>query len=494
MIGPEPSLVWGWPRRGLGSNYKITGYTPNAFRDCQSWLIDLGLPSISLTPAEITEATANGYTWQNYGHVSGGYVYGVDLQQNGIARKDTFIHVDDDGRLWRVRLGVSFSGDTATITCTFKRFGEFGNGEQSSQAVFKDVDCDDITPTASPVVEWSIADVKTNGVACLVEVRVVTSGIYKDIYSVIELTPTITSGVADFSAVEIRGGSDTTSTTAEPARNDYAPTVPYVDNGAPCGSPPNGGGTPWYLFGSNSDARYAVSAYYDSTGAARLVRLRSRQFTDMEWGGYTQTDLFTPDGSGCGSYGSTLKLTGVIVSGPQLIIEVDGVELVKFSSLTRNTEEFNCGGVSSICTNYSGGTDCTDLFASSSSIIGSIRLSSSTNIASETVLGFGSGQPSSHTDIINGIRSRTYLLPVSTSTNLIDLSSTVIGTCGAVFAPPSLLALWYKPTGSDVVLSTWAAPMSATYTGSLATVPSVYWAWNRKTNAYTFSILPVCYV
>jgi hypothetical protein len=489
MIGPEPSLVWGWPWRGLGSNYLITGHGGNVFRDCQSWLIDLGLPAISLTAEEATEATANGYTWQNYGHVSGGYVYGVDIQENGSTRKDTFIHVDGDGRLWRARLSVSFSGDTASITCAFKRFGEFGNGEQSSQAVFKDVACAEITPTASPTREWSIADVKTNGAACLVEIRVV-SGSFKDIYSVIELTPTITAGVADFSAVEVFGGEDTTSTASTPGATYYSASSPLITVSTTCGAIDITGspaGPHSFSFGTLTNARYAVSSHYDSSGTASLIRLRQYEIGSISFGGYT-TNVVPPP-SGCGPYTVTRTLTGTIYSGFGFAIEVNGSSVALFKNEQATVTEWASGNGEVYCSGAGCATYSSQSWLNNSTALGGGSLISRTN-----TLGFGSGIPDSISTAINGIRSRTYLLPASTSTNLLDLSSTVIGTCGAVFAPPSLLAFWHKPTGSDVVLSTWAAPISATYTGSLATVPSVYWAWNRKTNAYTFSTLPVCYV
>jgi hypothetical protein len=489
MIGPEPSLVWGWPWRGLGSNYTITGHTGNVFRDCQSWLIDLGLPAISLTAAETTEATANGYTWQNYGHVSGGYVYGVDIQQNGGTRKDTFIHVDGDDRLWRVRLEVSISGDNVDITCRFKPFGEFGYGELTQQTVVKSVSCAEITPTVSPTREWSIADAKTNGAACLVEIRIV-SGSFKDIYSVIELTPTVTAGVADFSAFEVFGGAETTATSSTPSAVYVSPARPSVTLSTACGNIllTAGGGTHNFVYGSLVNRRYAVAAYYDSAGMAHLVRFREADIGSVSFGGYVITEGPTPPG-GCGEYTVSSQLSGTIYSGTSLQIEVDGVAIATFKNEKAVEKLWNSGNGSVYCF----GSECADnggstWFNNPSDLIGG------SDVGTTNTPGFGSGLPNSFTTVINGIRSRTYLAPTSTSTDLIDLSSTVIGTCGAVFAPPSLLAFWYKPTGSDVVLSTWAAPISATYTGSLATVPSVYWAWNRKTNAYTFSTLPVCYV
>ena len=483
MIGPEPSLVWGWPWRGLGSNYKITGYTPNAFRDCQSWLIDLGLPAISLTAEEATEATANGYTWQNYGHVSGGYVYGVDIQENGSTRKDTFIHVDGDGRLWRVRLGIGFSGDTAQISCYFVRFGEFGHGEQATQSFVRDVACAEITPAGDWDKQWTIADVKTNGAACLISIIVLRDEIYKDIYSVIELAPTVTAGVANASAVEIRGGTDTTATASTPATVYEAPTRPSITVSTTCGNIllTAGGQRHTFGFGSLINNRYAVAAYYDSSGLPRLVRLREAEIGNVSFGGYTTT-VIPPDG--CGTYTVTSDLSGTIYSGSALHIEVDGVAIETFKNEQAVEVLWESGNGSVTCF----GAGCASN-AGAAWLSHPIPLQSAETVSQTNTYGFGSGLPSSFSTVINGIRSRGFNAPAFTST-----SFSAGGTCGAVFAPPSLLAFWHKPTGSDVVLSTWAAPISATYTGSLATVPSVYWAWNRKTNAYSFSTLPVCYV
>ena len=169
-IGPSPFHVWGWPWHGLGENYTIPGHTGAVFRDSQSWLLDVGAPAVSLNADEATEAASTGMVWQNYAHISGGCIYGVDLQSNG-DKKNAFIYVDTNGDPYLVRLGLMFDGNDVTVSAQLVRFGRFGAGEYTSFFKNDTVTCEDISlPSEDWTRKWSISDVWTNGSEALITI------------------------------------------------------------------------------------------------------------------------------------------------------------------------------------------------------------------------------------------------------------------------------------------------------------------------------------
>lgn len=169
-IGPSPFHVWGWPWRGLGENYLIGDCASQVFYDGQSWLLDVSAPAVSLTEDEATEETANGWTWQNYAHISGGYIYGHNLQ-SAEDKKNAFIYVDADGNPHLVRLSLSFDENDVTVSAQIVRFGHFGIGEQSIFFKHDTVACEDISlPSEDWTRKWSISDVWTNGSEALITI------------------------------------------------------------------------------------------------------------------------------------------------------------------------------------------------------------------------------------------------------------------------------------------------------------------------------------
>lgn len=264
-IGPSPFHAWGWPWRGLGVDYQITGYAGQVFQDGQSWLLDLGLPAVSLTPEESVEAAVNGWTWQNYGHISGGYLYGHNLQQTA-GKKDTFIYVDGNGDPFKVRVILGFEGgDVVSVQGEFIRFGHFGEGEVPS--FFKaaaNLTCDDITPLGGGETRvWTVEDVWTNGSKALVSIGITyqPNGYpynIKAIYSLIEIqiNGTGQAGIT-LEATEIRGGLETSGTVG-----DGLSPIEYCT-----------GGCNWHDFERTTyTARFA---YYRSNGTPVLFRLKA---------------------------------------------------------------------------------------------------------------------------------------------------------------------------------------------------------------------------
>ena len=117
---------WGWPFHGLiaagtiGSTGQAHAQPLDSLGNGNnvSWLIDYGMPAITLTPDETTYYAGLNMEWRNYALIAGGYVYGTYIGD------ETYIHIDDAGDAWRVALAYSFPAtNTLRITMTIQRFG-----------------------------------------------------------------------------------------------------------------------------------------------------------------------------------------------------------------------------------------------------------------------------------------------------------------------------------------------------------------------------------
>lgn len=441
MIGPSPFHVWGWPWRGLGTDYEITGYDGTAFRDGQSWLIDLGLPAISLTADETAEASAEGYTWQNYTHVSGGYVYGKNLQVSN-SRKDSYIHIDEDGAAWLVRVAVTFpGGDVVDITLTLKPFGFFGAGEASADTYdIEDIACEEITPTGYDVDHWTIEDVWKNGEKAILSLFGVDSG-RKYIHSLIEIT--ITGGTATINpeAAEIMGGEDTTHTAA-----------PYEL--LHCGGP--SGGNACNYTDRTSESWLARFAYYKSDGSAALLRLHK-----------SSSQMHT--GSPCAGTSGPVDYEDILVT--ELLENSTQVLLIVREERTATFDVY--------CQNPSAGwtADFTGFIADNIDMTSATM--SLTSQSDQDICEIGATDFDYTPD---GISLRTYT------------DSGDVHRFGFVRGISNAYALYYIPPVGAVVYSQVITPTGLKAWPAACTSGTLHHAWNRKTGDTAFAADPICYV
>lgn len=298
---PSPGALWGSPWHGLIQSGMI-GATTQAHpqpASCNSWLIDMGLPALSLTPAQLADAALHGYEWRNYALLPGGHVYGKPIGAN------TYIFVDTTLKPWLVALSYSFPvSQTLRLSASIKRFGLFGHGEATPIIKTVDVACQQIE-LVNPVGTYtsrsaSLMDVHTNGSKALVGVFL-ENGV-RDLFSCVELFfsgdgGTDGAGLA-MSAVEIKGQTSLThSQSILDDTIDFTITGGWditFDGELLCPDPPglatfqqvydffdasSTSDPHWIMSFSQIFARYA---YYDQAGNAKAIRLKTetRQTTD----------------------------------------------------------------------------------------------------------------------------------------------------------------------------------------------------------------------
>ena len=280
MIEGPLTGVWGWPWHGLASANIIqpSGKSIDQPQHCHAWLIDIGLPAITLTAAEEASATANDYEWRNYALISGGRVYDTALPA------ESFIHVDTDNKCWLIILSYTYTAENqVNITATIKRFGLFGYGELGTVTKTDSATCTHIELTAAlgnPIGTYSarvisLSDVWTNGAKVLVDVKLATlsPSYYVDLLSVIEIEITGAGG-SDGSGLSI---------SATEIKGQYDLTFAYDSGSLPPPSNPFCNGLNWvasstyqYYLPNNRTiyASYAKESFYDSAGAARALGIR----------------------------------------------------------------------------------------------------------------------------------------------------------------------------------------------------------------------------
>lgn len=199
---------WGWPWHGIikGGTVGATGQAHAQPLDGLAngnnwgWLIDYGMPAITLTLNEATYYAGLNMEWRNYGLIPGGYVYGTYIGD------ETYIHIDEAGDAWRVALAYSFPAtNTLRLTITLQRFGWLRvDGEYTAPAPLVktvDVACTYITladPFPSGDGDYlsrsaKLQDVHTNGSKAMIGVLLRKCPGYgfdcaDDLYSCVELT------------------------------------------------------------------------------------------------------------------------------------------------------------------------------------------------------------------------------------------------------------------------------------------------------------------
>lgn len=312
---------WGWPWHGLIQSDTIasTGQDHTQPTICDSWLIDKGLDPIDLTPEQIAAYAADGMEWRNYALIPGGYVYNTDIGS------DAYIHVDEAGDCWRVELAFSFPAtNTLRITATIGRFGLIVPSDEAPDppvTVEKvvDVACEEIELNNAVAIatfgipytsrDARLFDVWTNGSKAIAGVLLNYSS-YADLFSVAEITITGEGGddgsTLSVSAVEIKGQSSLTlgaeTWTDYPPNDTYSSTVNWdlIDSTYADVCPPEPyEGRQFDLTYQLSDPNAALRvnydkdvefdgwtvaryAFYDSAGNARAARLRYGDIVHME--------------------------------------------------------------------------------------------------------------------------------------------------------------------------------------------------------------------
>lgn len=294
-------LRFGWPWHGViaGSEVAATGqpYAQPAVNE--SWLVDMGLAEIDLTPEQIASEAAAGRSWLNYALLPRGSVYNTSI---GDA---SFIHVDAVGNRWRIDLAFSFPAlQTLRITADITEFGVLvvNDGAATAATVQKTVDvvCTEIettnsVPTGVTYTSRSarIEDVYTNGSKALIGVHL-NDGTVADLFSIVTLEISGNGGV-DGSGLELSAAESLAQTalTLGVDNSEYSVEDPEYYRGvlvtddydAVCPPTYSGTYTATYSLGSlydpgaidsvtSSATIFARYAYFSDVGVPIAVRLR----------------------------------------------------------------------------------------------------------------------------------------------------------------------------------------------------------------------------
>jgi hypothetical protein len=298
---------FGWPWHGViaGGVVGSTGHPHVQPPQNMAYLIDTGLPALDLTPEQIASEAAFGREWRNYALLPRGTVYNKSIGA------DSFIHVDEAGKPWRISLTFSFpAAQTLRITAAITEFGvlEIHQGPATAITIQKTVDvvCTEIellnavsqqivTGASYDSRTGTIQDVWTNGSKALVGVML-HIGLVSDLFSLVTL---IISGVGgadggglNLAAVEtIAQPALTTGSESFDGVNIYTPNFKAsISEVCDCATvcPPDWTGTYTCTYdivlspdlyqtggGGGSGATFARFAYFDSaTGSAMAIRLR----------------------------------------------------------------------------------------------------------------------------------------------------------------------------------------------------------------------------
>lgn len=493
----------------------------------------MALPDVELTAAEAAEAAARGWTWRNYALISGGRVYATPLHTDDDARDDRIIYVDGNRVPWLLTFIVEAAGNTATISATAVRFGEFDGGA-GADVPFPigtvQVACTDITlPTSTSDFGWSIDDVWTNGSKALLSIlyipRVrVTVGPEvgyinaRDIYSVIEITPSGDGpGGLSFAAVEVKGGwSETTgSDPASTAGTPYEYSEDWSGTLSPCGDDFHDMfGTLTFsalagislLVGMTSTEYYARHVFYDALGAAHVVRLRLHTAQDTVPGTST---LETAGGPACSGNDFSVYVTLHAINSTEWEVALlDGATEIGAYGQTNVADHRISYGVLVRCTwrddpanGYPPG--CYTTYKE-----GGVPVRGSDTVdSSNTGMLAGVGDttywypdyPTYHVRDLWRVTTHMFVGPDNTRQNDIGrrlclsdyyLSGGGSGKIGVVAAGGPAYAVIRYHAGE------WTLSLAITPAGVLTPPPTpyMYFSWQPKTGEFTFDTMPVCYV
>lgn len=524
MIGPNPFNIWGWPWHGLCTGGSITpsGKTITQPAHGNAWLIDLGLPAISLTSAETTEATANDYTWLNYAMISGGQVYGTYLGA------ETFIHVDAAQQCWLIALAYSYpAANTLRVTATLQRFGHFGQGVATSIEKTVDIVCEAIDTGSYDTGTYSgrlaiLQDVATNGQTALIGIRMLAYPI-ADLFSVVEISLSGTGGATGsgitLSGTELRPKSQLTyAHVNEGAYNthpdDPDPVVIYAattydytwelgpNNYDLCAENPTGvqqistavpgsGLNYWkptgtgytggqdVIVGRDIQYSYARYAYYDSAGNPQCMRLLIKDQQDHYAiaGGYhnvgggikkmCNTNYWEDDGF----YANwRMYIEGYVLHGVYLVANDTVIDQMAWRQNFSHTQWAEAVWYdSTVFTN-------TDQTLHPPTWTGSL---------------------SAHYDAdINEFDASAFSMLTNWRSNSTIMDGTLELTGPALIGLQNMDAKavgFYAPSGATKIFEAVATPLGLLAT-SITPTGYLYFAWQRKTDAYAFAEQPICYV
>ena len=480
MIGPSPFHAWGWPWHGLCVGATVSGHTVNQPDHGSAWLLDLGLPAVTLTAEETTEAATMGYTWLNYAMISGGYLYDTWLGA------DTFVHVDDAGECWLVSLSYGVPGtNTLRVTADVVRFGVFGQGLATPFSMSVDVACAHIelsTATGNPVNNYdrrviALEDVWTNGARALVGV-VLQSGsgasTENDLFSVVEISLSGEGNGAGLTltGVEVLGQSALTRKFSDNGINDG------INVGAGMGAQWYGdfiGGGDSLIQGYFVGGQWARAAHFDSNGNPQAYILRVIVQED-HWitgtsgvtcvdCGYSTFQTCEADVSAAGIYAARLELLrGATV--------VDHLSATVTRSGTQHQYNNQCAAVFT-ATGY-----CADDGPAAWS--GSLAA----HFDAADAPSFG------HAAVSSLIAAWRAYDPHQADANVL-IGAVRLG----LQRIDAKAAALYKTAGTPGARTygTIATPLgNKTYSGSASS--NLYFAWQRMTGAFSFSTSPICYV
>lgn len=303
---------WGWPWHGViaGGEVGSTGQPHAQPVINESYLIDMGLPALDITPELAASEAALGREWRNYALLPRGSVYNCDIGAS------SFIHVDTAGKPWRIDLAFSFpAAQTLRITADITEFGVLQTHGTVAVTVQQTVDVvcaeiDLVNAVDTYVSRYTqIEDVWTNGSQALIGVILVNDDTFHDLFSVVTLTLSGDGGATGaglaLAAVESIAQPGLTTSTTLPQEITYSQTFDAyvtcidncyfnqaIDNGL-CQAYPDGTFDPVFAIVPGNPAQNptmvrlvthmhstsARYAYFGPDGSPRALRLRTGSLT-----------------------------------------------------------------------------------------------------------------------------------------------------------------------------------------------------------------------
>lgn len=525
MINTPKDGVWGWPWHGLGVSYKLTDCPAAAvFKDGQAWLLDAGLPDLVLSTDEDAEQTANGWEWRNYAFISGGYLYGTDLQTDKKVRKDSLIYVDSNGKPWLLRLDVARDDYDITISANIVEFGIFDGGitPHTPFEIKKVVSCANLSALDYPSeaqMGWTIEDVWTNGEKFLISIQKLLATTflgepvtYKDIYSLIEVVVTGTSqATLKMTATEVRGDDETTYKDILNPGSIFAPTLDLSTVDSCTGTGILFATTNWPAAAGLVDGRdmtwvYARQAYYKSNGNPVLMRLRRHETTDSsiidsgvkmvqsgtcEPGGLTQ--VYTADISA-----RQIAVTTADLLADDTVVGTFGYEASSDWSVSY-THTILC-----IRANGLPGEPCDTIYTQTTGGGAWHRWRDK-----RIWKGFLAKQDADavlpydwdylflywRMTTVNGGNVENFDYAARYAALGLTDGSDIIGSAGFILAPSNAIGPYHMINASVMTLGDLTTPTGThSYSSTLGTPYKLYYSWNRQSGAHSFSTSPVCYV
>ena len=513
---------WGWPWHGLceGGVIGTSGKTITQPATGDSWLIDKGLPPLDIDPAVVISEAAAGREWRNYALIHSSKIYDTHLGQ------DAYVFVDEDGANWLIEVSVTFTGtaNVARITLSIVRFGVFKPGGSPDTPVTKyiDVPCEAIeltNPFGGPFASrWGeLTDVWTNGSKALVCVFMPQEpGLtQKAIFSAIEVVLSGKGG-ADGSglvvnASEVKGQSDLTSKLVNTGANGpivssvfgwtYATVDTLVYNCNPY--IPAAVSRTWD-FSTTGFVTWSTNLYdsatdnitrkiicrvcrYDSAGVVEALRLKYEKSTD-HWvtaaspGNYNGQIYVTCAGDyNCGGMtptGSSISIAGVYKLGFYLLKNDTVIDYIEWR------EE------------YAGTQVRTPVLRCYPVVIG-WDLSVAINTTYASTGRYWGGPHAGSLPDPSTISFDISNLDLFAEWNAVanhkfkQLALTDGVTYYGFNRDGGTAALHVTPSGGSISYGPVTTPLGNKTTSLTA---SFYFAWQRKTGDFAFSVNPICYV